>query len=239
MSFQILKHYLSLCLSLLLFSCQKESQQAPNREQDSVSTQSAPITWLALGDSYTIGRGVKENERYPAQAVGLLKAKNISTDSLSYIAESGWTSGDLLKVLKNYYPPKSFNFVSLLIGVNDQYINQDTMGYRQRFRELLSKSIELTQGRKNRVFVISIPDYSVTPFAQYLDTTLIRAQIDWLNEINKSETDKAGCNYIFITDLTREARTNQSLLADGLHPSGLDYNRWAERLVTSMLKVLK
>lgn len=132
------------------------------------------------------------------------------------------------------------DLVSLLIGVNDQYQQWDTTGYRTRFTRLLEKSIVLAKGLKNHVFVLSIPDYSVTPFASYGDTLQISRQIDQFNAINRSVTDQYQCNYLDITPSTREAKNNPSLLAaDGLHPSGLEYKKWAERLGQMMLGILK
>jgi lysophospholipase L1-like esterase len=105
---------------------------------------------------------------------------------------------------------------------------------------LLQTAIRLANGKKDKVVVLSIPDYSVTPFARGFDTALIRIQLDQFNAINKEVTDSFQCPYFNITPLTREARTNSALLAgDGLHPSGLEYQRWAEQLANLLAPVLK
>lgn len=120
--------------------------------------------------------------------------------------------------------------VTLLIGVNDQYQTRDTAGYRQRFTVLLQRSIELARGKKENVVVLSIPDYSVTPFASSNDTARIRRELDLFNAINKEITLSCRISYLDITPSTREARSNPALIAtDGLHPSGLEYRKWAER----------
>jgi lysophospholipase L1-like esterase len=124
--------------------------------------------------------------------------------------------------------------------VNDQYQTRDTTGYRERFNRLLQKAITLARGKKENVVVLSIPDYSVTPFAANGDTARIRQELDWLNVINKSVTESYNINYLDITTSTREAKNNRALLAaDGLHPSALEYKKWAERLGSLMLPVLK
>ncbi|MEY4738748.1 MAG: hypothetical protein RLZZ05_132, partial [Bacteroidota bacterium] len=146
-----------------------------------------PNTWLALGDSYTIGQGVAAAERYPAQTVEFLAQKNISINSPTYIATTGWTTIDLQNAIKSKNP-ENHTIVSLLIGVNDQYQKRDTTGYRQRFAGLLGNAIALANGKKENVFVLSIPDYSVTPYASTSDTARMRIEIDWFNQINKSVT---------------------------------------------------
>ena len=197
-----------------------------------------PNTWLALGDSYTIGQGVAASERFPAQTVEFLIQKNISISALDYIATTGWTTTDLQNAINNK-KPENHTIVSLLIGVNDQYQKRDTTGYRQRFAGLLGNAIALANGKKENVFVLSIPDYSVTPYASTSDTARMRIEIDWFNQINKSVTATYGCPYLDITGFTRQGRTNRDLIAgDGLHPSGIDYKRWAEQLSIMIQKVL-
>ena len=197
-----------------------------------------PNTWLALGDSYTIGQGVAASERFPAQTVEFLIQKNISISALDYIATTGWTTTDLQNAINNK-KPENHTIVSLLIGVNDQYQKRDTTGYRQRFAGLLGNAIALANGKKENVFVLSIPDYSVTPYAITSDTSRMRIEIDWFNQINKQVTATYGCPYLDITGFTREGRTNRDLISgDGLHPSGIDYKRWAEQLSVMIQKVL-
>lgn len=198
-----------------------------------------PNTWLALGDSYTIGQGVAASERFPAQTVEFLVQKGISISALNYIATTGWTTADLQNAINNK-KPENHTIVSLLIGVNDQYQKRDTTGYRQRFAGLLGNAIALANGKKENVFVLSIPDYSVTPYASTSDTARMRIEIDWFNQINKQVTATYGCPYLDITGFTRQGRTNRDLISgDGLHPSGIDYKRWADRLSIMIQKVLK
>lgn len=196
-------------------------------------------TWLALGDSYTIGQSVNITDRFPDQTAELLRVRGVNMPVPNYIATTGWTTTDLQNAI-NARNPAPHDVVSLLIGVNDQYQTHDTNGYRQRFTILLEKSIQLARNKKQNVFVLSIPDYSVTPFAAGLDKPRIRMEIDWFNAINRSVTESYGITYMDITPSTREAETDPSLVAfDGLHPSANEYRKWAERLVPQMLPVLR
>lgn len=220
-----------------MLACTKKEQRAM------VITGPVPAgpvkTWLALGDSYTIGQSVSPPERFAAQTANILKQTGINIVTPDYIASTGWTTNSLSNAIQASNPV-TYDVVSLLIGVNDQYQLHDTTGYRQRFTSLLNKAIQLAKGKNQHVFVLSIPDYSVTPFASGGDTARIRMEIDWFNAINKDVTASYNCPYLDITASTREAKTNSSLLAtDGLHPSGLEYRRWANRLAPMMQPVLK
>lgn len=196
-------------------------------------------TWLALGDSYTIGQSVQEADRYPAQTVTRLKENGIMIDTLRYIATSGWSTQELLNALSER-KPYNHTIVSLLIGVNDQYRGIDSGVYRKNFREALGKAIYLANGKKQHVFVISIPDYSITPYCQFNDTTKIRKELEAFNAINKDETSKYGCPYLDITPSSRMGRTHPELIAaDGLHFSGIEYWKWARDLAPLIENVLK
>ena len=188
-------------------------------------------TYLALGDSYTIGQSVDSSQRYPAQTAYWLANNGITTKSIKYIATTGWTTIDLQTAIANANSQGSFDMVSLLIGVNDQYRGYDTGGYTIRFAQLLQKSIQLAGNKPNHVFVLSIPDYSVTPFANGSNKAQISQQIDNFNAINKRITSAFACNYLYITDSTRLAATDPTLIAnDGLHPSGKEYKVWSNLL---------
>ncbi len=219
-------------------SCDQKKDAAA--QQPYIPPVTAPAkTYLALGDSYTIGQSVAEADRFPSQLTAWLKQNGINLVQTDIIATTGWTTTDLQNAI-NFQNPVNRDIVTLLIGVNDQYQTHDTTGYRLRFTKLLTNAIELAKGKKENVFVLSIPDYSVTPFAQSSDTARIRLEIDWFNAINKSVTASFNCTYLDITPSTREALSDRSLIAnDGLHPSGLEYKKWADRLGPLMLPVLK
>lgn len=240
--------FLQTCLLNILLSCTKHNDYSnipnnPPMQDTIIADSSSPKTnlgWLALGDSYTIGQSVGEAERFPAQTIDLLKAENLLFDAPEYIAITGWTTQNLLDGIAQQNPQGPYDVVSLLIGVNDQYQHFDTSGYRSRFTECLNKAIALAGNNKNHVFVLSIPDYSVTPFAQGMNTAQISKEIDEFNAINKAITEANNIIYIDITPSTRQAKTDASLIAaDGLHPSGKEYAQWAALLAPQVKIVLK
>ena len=237
-----LKTFLSSLSFLLIFvtvySCSKKNSM----EQ---ATGNLPLgsdtvkTYLALGDSYTIGQSVPEADRFPNQTVALLRAAHVEIKDPKIIATTGWTTENLINGLKDNPPGNNYSVVSLLIGVNNQYQHRSIDEYKSGFRLLLNRAIEYSGNNKGHVFVLSIPDYSVTPFAQGSDTATISREIDLFNAANKSISQELGVNYLDITPISREAATDTGLLAgDGLHPSGKQYKRWADILAPLMKKAL-
>ena len=199
-------------------------------------------TLLCLGDSYTIGESVAENERFPMQTVELLKHDGINFDKPTIIAKTGWTTDELAAAIKeaNYTAPAEGAYVTLLIGVNNQYRNRDAEEYRKQFVELLNTALNYAHGKKEHVFVLSIPDWGMTPFAENdaRGKEEIGNAIDLFNSINKEESIKAHVNYIDITPISRQVNVLPDFVAGyGLHPSGKMYTEWAKLLAAEMKKV--
>lgn len=186
------------------------------------------MRFLALGDSYTIGESVQPVERWPVQLAALLRAQGIKVDDPVIIATTGWTTDELWAGIDRADPQGRFDLVALLIGVNNQYRGRDQEEYRGQFAGLLQRAIDFAGGEPLRVFVLSIPDWGVTPFAEGRDRPAIAAAIDAFNAVNKEETARLGAYYVDVTPLSRRARDDPSLIADdGLHPSGKMYAEWA------------
>jgi lysophospholipase L1-like esterase len=197
-------------------------------------------SFLALGDSYTIGESVPVYESFPYQTVQLLRKKGIAFHAPDIVAKTGWTTDELEAGIKRTQLHPVYDFVSLLIGVNNQYRGRSAEEYAKEFEALLKKAIVFSGNKPGHVFVLSIPDWGATPFAEGRDRKKIAAEIDAFNSVNKSIADKYRVNYIDITPGTREAAQDESLLAaDKLHPSGKDYARWAEKLSEHIIKAIR
>lgn len=228
---------------LLLSGCSKQTEEMqvtniPN--PNTMSNDSNYYSYLALGDSYTIGHGVEEKERFPYLITNMLRQQKLSVRNLKYIAQTGWSTLALQNAIEAAAPLGSFDIVTLLIGVNDQYQLLDTGGYRRRFTQLLEKSIALAKNKPERVFVLSIPDYSATPFVAAPSKEKVRREIEAFNTINKEVSLRYGISYTDITGLSREAATNPALLTnDGLHYSGIEHLKWAEKLAPLISAALK
>ena len=197
-----------------------------------------PKLYLALGDSYTIGESVAEAYTYPVQTVAILHKEGIIFKSPEIIATTGWTTEDLQNALeRHHFSSSTYQIVSLLIGVNDQYQGKSLDEYKTRFTHLLEKSIQLAGNNADHVIVLSIPDYSVTPFAKHSDTGFITTQIDLFNATNKEIAFSYHVNYLDVTQLSRKAGTDPSLVArDGLHFSAKEYAFWSDLLAQVIKK---
>ncbi|MEO1262981.1 MAG: SGNH/GDSL hydrolase family protein [Bacteroidota bacterium] len=211
----------------------------PNTETpDPEPETKGPFTYLALGDSYTIGHSVPENERFPVQLSSVLNAAGYEVTDTRIVAKTGWTTDELQAGIANETGLSSaYHFVSLLIGVNNQYRNRPVETYEPEFTSLLERAIEFAAGNKDRVFVVSIPDYAYTPFGD--GNTNISDGIDIYNATNKEITEAMGVRYFDITPISREGLDRPELVAsDGLHPSGEQYRRWVELMFPGVKEML-
>jgi lysophospholipase L1-like esterase len=190
--------------------------------------------YLALGDSYTIGESVGAADRWPVRLAALLRERGVAVADPEIVARTGWTVRELSQGIDAAAPHGPYELVTLLIGVNDQYRGQsgggDAEAYQADFVAMLRRAIGFAGGREERVVVLSIPDWGVTPFAAESgrDRGKIAAEIDRFNQINRQEAERAGARYVDVTPFSRKAATDRSLIAgDGLHPSGAMYAGWA------------
>ncbi len=194
-------------------------------------SQSTTFNYLALGDSYTIGESVSELKRWPNQLASLLSKGSNKDIKTSIIATTGWRTDNLMNAIHIAQLKDEYDLVSLLIGVNNQYQGKPADQYAVEFEELLKIAISLAKGKKENVFVVSIPDYGFTPFGQK-NQSVISAAIDQFNEINRRITGAYHLKYVDITDISRQGISDPSLVApDGLHPSGKMYALWVQRMV--------
>lgn len=235
-----------IALLFILSACKKSPEPAPpvvypTTPTTPVTPPVTPVTpvpfpttgksYLALGDSYTIGQSVTTEERFPYQVARMLINAGIPVKEPVIVATTGWTTNNLISALNTNPPAKDYDIVTLLIGVNNQYQHRSLDEYKIQFAVLLNRSIEYAAGNKAHVFVVSIPDYSVTPFASNSNTAQIALEIDQFNAANKEITLAAGISYIDITPISRQGANDPALQAtDGLHPSGKQYARWTELL---------
>ena len=193
-------------------------------------------SYLALGDSYTIGESVADTEAFPVQTVKFLRKHGISISNPDVIARTGWTTADLLNALNNHPPKKTFSVVSLLIGVNNQYRGESLDEYIIEFTKLMNMAVYYAGNIRSHVFILSIPDYSVTPFARGPAAATIAGDIDNFNAANRIISLNADVHYLDITSVSRNAKDDPALTAiDGLHPSAIQYKKWSELLAPVML----
>lgn len=200
------------------------------------------LSYLALGDSYTIGESVPQKENFPHQTAALLRKEGVQVFDPVIIAVTGWTTDELAAAIRERGVQETFDLVTLLIGVNNQYRGRDVENYKEEFTSLLDTAIRYANGHLRHVFVLSIPDWGVTPFGHKSgrDCHDIAAQINAYNAAAKSITEAHRATFIDITDSTRANGCKKDFLAeDELHPSGKEYAVWAKRLAATIERSLE
>lgn len=242
------KNYLLLGLGIGLLACNDQEETIlvyPEEDPDTTTETPRDLTgaiyYLALGDSYTIGESVQEEERYPMQLADSLRKNDVDVAEVKIVARTGWTTDELTTALaRENLQEGDYNLVSLLIGVNNQYRGYSLVEYQSAFTDLLNQAVAYAGGHKDRVFVVSIPDWGVTPYGRiYGNPERTAEEIDRFNDVNFSITEAKGIRYFDITPISREALDDRSLVAsDGLHPSGKMYTRWVELMLPEILKMM-
>ncbi len=215
--------FVPLLFFILLTAC-------ATQQNDSMGTES--FMFLALGDSYTIGEAVNVNERWPVQLTKKLRDDSIKIDPV-IVATTGWTTDELQAGIVKSDVEGIYDFVSLLIGVNNQYRGYPIDQYEREFKQLLDEAIKFAGGNPYNVMVVSIPDYGVTPFARkkMLNEEKIAKELDNYNAIAEKISKLRDVRFINITPESREAKIDESLTAsDGLHPSGKMYAQWVDKM---------
>lgn len=230
--------FIPLLISLV-FACGSPQSNSSNDEQ---RMQSRPLTYLALGDSYTIGEGVAEEDRYPNQLVEKLRIATEQTwEDPEIIAKTGWTVEELEEGILDAAPTgEPYNLVTLLIGVNNQYRGLPVDDFQREFEQMLLRAIGFAGNLPNHVFVLSIPDWGVTPFAteKGSDKEKVKTEIDAFNAAKREICRKYGVVFIDITEEYRQIGSQPDMVVeDQLHPSALVYERWSQKLVEAALQI--
>ena len=227
--------------AFILLSCSSMDDVVTTQQIYEPVEDPTSIYYLALGDSYTIGQSVAYNQNFPSQLKDSLE-KNIALPiTTEIIAVTGWRTDNLIDAINKGTQRRTYDFVTLLIGVNNQYQNRPFTQYENEFPELLKRAVALAEGNSKKVIVVSIPDYAYTPFGQNSpNSKIISEEIDAYNQFAKKITEGFGVIFVNITDITRKGLENPNLVAsDGLHPSAQAYKKFVERLYSIALPIVK
>ncbi|NEW80038.1 MAG: SGNH/GDSL hydrolase family protein [Gelidibacter sp.] len=223
-----------LFLWLIITSCDSDHYDNDFIPNPSETNPLQTVSYLALGDSYTIGQSVCETCRFPEQLKKNLENSNANnTFALKIIAQTGWTTTSLISAINAQILTPNYDLVTLLIGVNNQFQNRAFSIYEKEFPELVNKAIVLAKGDKSNLIVVSIPDYAYTTYGQRLgNPDKISTEIDNYNAFAQQYCLENKIEFVFITDITREGLQNPLLVAsDGLHPSELAYSYFVQRIL--------
>ncbi len=228
------------------FACLEDDDALPPEMMPAMETTTITfdnLRYLALGDSYTIGTAVTEEERWPYLLSQQLEAKNSNPAKpeidLDIVAVNGWTTRDLITGIQARQQQllPEYDLVSLLIGVNNQYQGRSLAEYRVEFEELLNTAIRYAGGDTSRVLVVSIPDYAFTPFGG--GSEQITNELIEFNAVGKSFAEQYHVPFLNITPISQEAEADPELVAsDTLHPSGKQYARWVKEVLLEKVEEL-
>ena len=206
----------------------------------SLYAQDSEYSYLALGDSYTIGESVDQQDRWPVQLVDSLQKRGFQISEPEIIAVTGWTTDELLNGIADASVNRKYDLVSLLIGVNNQYRGYEISQFRKEFRTLLEKAIGFAGGEASNVFVVSIPDYGATPFGQKKNPEKIATELARYNRISRQICQDYDVSFVNITPISKQAKRDSALVAeDNLHPSAKMYEAWINEIVPVAKSKLK
>ena len=231
-----MKIYKVFFIFILIFSaCKSESEEIPEQQLPTVEEDKS---YLALGDSYTIGESVDPSLRWPVQLVDSLKDRGLELDQPLIIARTGWTTQDLLEAMdQRLEPGQQFDLVSLLIGVNNQYQGKSIEAYETDLNELFNRAIARSKRGAEGVFAVSIPDYGATPFSAS-NAEEIGQEIDEFNAVFERVASEYPIPFYDITPISRSNPDDSDLVAsDGLHPSGNQYSLWVEEIIDEVVNL--
>jgi lysophospholipase L1-like esterase len=224
---KLVSYYL---IFLLLLGCSSTST-IQDDFQENAPIKSTAIKILSLGDSYTIGQSVCEKCRFPEQLKDSLQQRNTNLDvSLQVIARTGWNTKNLINAIDNQNLEADFDLVTLLIGVNNQFQRIPFSTFENEFSVLIEKATKAANSQKEKLIVLSIPDYAFTPFGR--DNTTISEEIETYNTYIANFCNSKNITFLNITDITQNGLFNTTLVAsDGLHPSKEAYTKFVERIL--------
>ena len=206
-----------------------------NNNKNFISPNNESYSFLALGDSYTVGEGVSYEESWPSQFVDYALERGIDFKNPELIAQTGWKTYDLLDAIKSSNLSVKYDFISLLIGVNNQFNSRPLSEFEDDLNEILTEINYLKKGN-SKVIVISIPDWGYSPYGSSYDRERISDEIDQFNNILKKISEQNNLNFVDVTQISRLAIKEPNLISeDKLHPSGLMYLEWVEKIYESWI----
>ena len=199
--------------------------------EDNLNTQrESPYSFIALGDSYTIGEGVNEDERWPNQFVDVAYENGVDFDQPMIIAETGWKTYDLLNAINQTNFTKKYDYISLLIGVNNQFNSRPIDEFEEDLNKLMDEMKRIKKNDGN-IIIISIPDWGYTPFGQSNEMSDISEKINLFNSSLRKFASTNDLKYVDVTEISRRAINEPDLITnDNLHPSGIMYLEWAKKI---------
>jgi lysophospholipase L1-like esterase len=208
--------------------------------QEKIDQQAERIRYAAVGDSYSIGEGASPNESWPAVLTRHLNAQGLHVDLVANPSRTGWTTQQAIDRELPIFVDSKPNFATLQIGVNDWVQGIDAETFRKHFALLADRMLEVLPN-KNRLLIVTIPDFGVTPTGpRYARGRNISEGLTRFNQIITEESKRRGLRVVDVFTISKKMRDDPSLVArDGLHPSAKAYAEWEKIIFPAALELLK
>lgn len=226
-----------ILIMALIYSVLYFNRMPTQSRRDTFTDTEIGIRYVAVGDSYTIGVGVEEDERWPNIITNHLKETGIDVQLVANLAVSGYTVKDVIELELEQVKKMRPDFVTILIGANDSFSQKDAETYREELRELIDK-LQPMMSNHNNIVLITIPDYSKSPAARMYQEDMLDL-IKQYNEVIKEEGTKRNLGVADIFPISQEMVSDKDYVSDGLHPSAISYSKWESIIFPVVLNLLK
>jgi lysophospholipase L1-like esterase len=211
----------------------------PVNETSQNNVKEGIIRYVAVGDSYTIGLGVDENERWPNLLVKHLADNGIAVELVENLAVSGYTTRNAIEFELPLFEKTKPDFATLLIGANDSFQYLDSKFFENSLKTLLDRMQENMSNPKN-IILITVPDHAKSAAGRKEglgeETTKL---VEEYNRIIKMEAYNRG---LPVADIAVEADLSSdpaNYIEDGLHPSAKGYRKWEKAIYPAVYNFLK
>jgi lysophospholipase L1-like esterase len=185
---------------------------------------------LALGDSYTAGIGVEDEDRWMSKLTAQLRDDGKSVADPVVIAENGWTTDDLDEAISERDPDGPFDLVTLLIGANNCFEEEPPTAFEPKFRAMVDRALGFATD-SDSVVVITVPDYTLTPTGQENDPEEHRRRLEAYDEIVRDAAREEELRLVDVVPPSEEVAEDPDLVAgDDLHPAPAQHDLWLKRI---------
>lgn len=225
-------------IMILVYSVWYFNRMPTQSYRDTFTDTEIGIRYVAVGDSYTIGVGVEEDERWPNILFDHLKEMGINVQLVANLAVSGYTVKDVIEQELEQVKKIRPDFVTILIGANDSFSQKDAKSYQQELQDLLDKIQPMLTNPKN-IVLITIPDYSKSPIARRYQSNGELYLIEQYNEMIRKEATKRNLGVVDIFPISQEMLNDKDYVSDGLHPSAISYSKWESVIFPVVFNLLK
>jgi len=185
-------------------------------------TNQKEISFIPFGDSFTIGLGVGELDRWPNIMIENLRKEDTHVDIISTPAVSGHIVSDVITYQLPVLETQKPDFITIFIGTNDSFAQVDLASFKDEYRKLLDEAQKHLRNPKS-IVLVTVPDYSVFPGVIGFQESGLSKHILAYNTIIADESIERGLVLADIYPISKTMTDGEYFIADGFHPTRLGY----------------